>query len=48
MGGASIQLLCGLRIFAGKYLGFQIESAIGSPYCLEGGLTFRIPTRKKQ
>jgi len=42
----SYQVFFGDRIFFFKNLGFHIEVGIGSPFLLEGGLTFRFKTRK--
>ncbi|HSY76399.1 MAG TPA: hypothetical protein VK890_06060, partial [Bacteroidia bacterium] len=37
----SIQAPIGVRFFAGP-IGFHVEAALGTPYFIEGGLTFRI------
>ncbi len=42
----SFQYLWGLRIYPSKNIGIHIEAGIGSPYLVEGGVTFRINTRK--
>jgi hypothetical protein len=43
----SVQILCGLRIFVIKNLGFHAEIGIGSPYLAEGGMSIRINTKKE-
>lgn len=45
---ASFQLLYGMRIYFSDNLGIHLEAGIGSPYLVEGGLTFRIKTRKEK
>jgi hypothetical protein len=42
----SFQYVWGLRYFPIKNLGIHVELGIGSPYLVEGGLSFRINTRK--
>ncbi|MGP8217751.1 MAG: hypothetical protein ACLQQ4_19430 [Bacteroidia bacterium] len=42
----SIQFLYGYRRYFSKYIGFHFEAGIGTPYLIEGGLTFRINTQK--
>jgi len=42
----SFQVLCGAHIYLIGNLGIHVEAGIGSPYLVEGGLTFRINTRK--
>ncbi len=43
----SFQYLLGLRVYPSKYIGVHFEFGIGSPYLIEGGLTFKINTRKE-
>ncbi len=42
----SFQFLYGMRIYFTDSFGIHLEAGIGSPYLVEGGLTFRIKTRK--
>ncbi len=44
----SFQYLWGVRILPINNFGFHLEVGIGSPYLAEGGLTFRINTKKPQ
>lgn len=41
----SFQFLFGYRVFIIPCLGFQFESGIGTPFLIEGGITFRFKTR---
>jgi hypothetical protein len=41
----SAQLLFGYRVFIIPCLGFQFETGIGTPFLIEGGITFRFKTR---
>ncbi len=42
----SVQALIGFSVFPIYNIGFHVEAAIGTPYFLEGGITFRFKTRK--
>jgi hypothetical protein len=42
----SFQVLYGMRFYLNHFIGIHIEVAVGSPYLIEGGLTFRINTIK--
>ncbi len=42
----SLQLFFGYRGFVSDIFGFHFEIAIGSPYVLEAGITFRFKTKK--
>jgi len=42
----SFQILYGLRLYTSDNIGLHFEIGIGSPYLAEGGITFRINTRK--
>jgi hypothetical protein len=44
----SFQGIIGLRFFPIYNLGIHVEIGIGSPYLVEGGVTFRIDTLKKK
>ncbi len=43
---ASFLLFFGYRTFFSNEIGLHIEAGIGSPYILEGGITFRFQTEK--
>jgi hypothetical protein len=38
----SFQFVYGMRIYPSDYFGFHFELGIGSPYLMEGGITYRI------
>ncbi len=44
----SFQILSGIRYYPFKNIGVYAEFGIGSPYLAEGGLTFRINTKKEK
>jgi hypothetical protein len=44
----SFQFLLGLRYYPIKWLGIHVELGFGSPYLVEGGLSFRINTHKEE
>jgi len=44
----SFQVLYGMRLYLGDSFGLHCEAGIGEPFLFEGGLTFRINTRKQK
>jgi hypothetical protein len=44
----SFQFLYGIRLYGSGGFGFHFEVGIGSPYLIEGGITFRFKTRKEK
>lgn len=44
----SFQMLTGLRFYFSDALAIHLEAAVGSPYVLEGGVTFRINLAKDE